>query len=457
MRTKILFVLTIFIGLSINAQTKKWTIQECVAYAIENNISLQQQELNAELAEEDIASAKGNFLPNLSGSGSQTWDFGSSIGQDGVRISRDLRRNTFGLNTGVTLFNGMQNKNNLERAKVGLITNQLQKDIMVDDITINILTRYIDILAQKENLKIAQEQVIITQQQIEQTQEFVDAGVVARADLLDVKAQLARNLEQVVNAESTVELALLSLSELLQISYKGFDVEDVDLDISSVSLLYTDADVIYQKALETRAEIKKAKLEIESSELDIAISKGAYYPTLSFGAGLATSYQHVQGRDDVRPIIDPNDPNNIILIPNGFNKQLGDNLGYNIGFRLNVPIFNRFQTKSNVDRRIINQKRAENNLAQQKQDLNSTIVRVYNSARTSLNQYKASQASVEAQEEAFKNAQESFDLGVMTSFEFEQVRIRLINAQAAFINAKYNFIFRTKALEYYTGVPIAIN
>lgn len=485
MRTKFLTIAA-FIGIiSLNAQTKKWSIYECIDYAIENNISIKQQTLNTDLAQEDINSAKGNFLPDLRGNASQSWNFGSSIGQNGVRISRDTRGNNFGLNTGVTLFDGMRNVNNLEQAKLGLETTELQKDIIQDDITINILTRYIDILAQKENLIIAQEQVVITEQQINQIQEFVDAGVRAKADLLDVKAQLASDNEAVVNAESSVELALLSLSELLQISYKGFDIQDVELNISSVSLLYDDADEIYEKALVTRAEIKKAQLDIESSGLDVEIAKGAYYPTLTFGAGLGTSYQHSQGNKDTRLELDPNAPNNKLYFPavdlndpgnpviveiadprdpspfisvgNGFGEQLSNNLGYNLGFNLSIPIFNRMQTKSNVDRRIINQKRAENALAQQEQDLYSTVVRAYNSARTSLNQYKASEASVEAQEEAFRNAQESFDLGVMTSFEFEQVRIRLLNAQAAFINAKYNFVFRTKALEYYTGVPITIN
>ena len=458
MRTRILTVF-VFIGfLSMNAQTKKWSIYECIDYAIENNISIKQQTLNADLAQEDINSAKGNFLPNLSGNASHSYNFGSSIGQNGVRISRDTRGNNFGLNTGVTLFDGMRNVNNYEQAKLGLETSQLDKDIIQDDITINILTRYIDILAQKENLVIAQEQVKITEQQIDQIQEFVNAGVRAKADLLDVKAQLASDIEAVVNAESSVELSLLGLTELLQISYKGFDIQDVELDISSVSLIYNDADEIYAKAVATRAEIKKAQLGIERSELNVEIAKGSYYPTLTFGAGLGTSYQHSQGQEDLRPTIpDSNDPNNIVWVDNGFSQQLSDNLGYNFGFNLSIPIFNRMQTKSNVNRNIINQKRAENNLAQQEQDLYSTVVRAYNSARTSLNQYRASEASVEAQEEAFRNAQESFDLGVMTSFEFEQVRIRLINAQAAFINAKYNFVFRTKALEYYTGVPLTIN
>ena len=361
--------------LNLNAQTKKWSIYECVDYAIENNISLKQQVLNSEAAEEDIIAAKGNFLPNLSASVNQNWNFGSSIGQDGVRISRDTRGNNFGLNTGVTLFDGMRNVNNLEQAKLSLVSTELQKDILQDDITINILTRYIDILAQKENLKIALQQVGVTEKQIGQIQELVNAGVRAKSELLDVQAQLASDNETVVNAESSVELALLSLSELLQIPYNGFDIQDVDLNISSVSLLYNSADEIYEKAVETRAEIEKAQLDIESSELNVDLAKGAYYPTLSFGAGLGSSYQHSQGSEDVRATFpDPSDPTNIVFVDNGWGEQINNNLGYNFGFRLSVPIFNRMQVKSNVNKNIINQKRAENSLDQSKQDLYSTCL-----------------------------------------------------------------------------------
>lgn len=457
MKTKFLAILGLSLCLSVSAQTKKWTIQECIAYAVENNISLKQQVLNSELAEQDIQSAKGNFMPDLFGSASQNWNVGSSIGQNGVRISRDTRGNNFGLNSGMTLYNGKQNRNTLSQSRLGLEIQDLQGDILKDDITIRILTQYVDALAQKENLKIAQEQVAITEKQISQIQEFVNAGVNAKSDLLDVKAQLATDQELVVNSESNVLLSLLALTELLQISHNGFDIEDIDLDISAVSLLYDNPDEIYAKAVENRAEIQKAKVEIESSELDVEIAKGNYYPTLTMGAGLGTSYQHSQGEEDLRPTIpDPSDPSNVVWVDNGFGQQLSDNLGYNFGFRLSVPIFNRTHTKTNVNRRKINELRAQNNLDQQKQDLEASIVRVYSSARTSLNQYKAAAASVEAQEENFRNAQESFDLGVMTSFEFEQVRIRLLNAQSAFVNAKYNFIYRTKALEYYTGLPISI-
>ncbi len=430
---------------SLHAQSKKWSLRDCVDYAIENNISLNQQRLNKELSEEDIKAAKGNFLPDLGAQATQNWDFGYSIGVVGTGTNRDRRSNTFGLSTNMNLYNGNQNRNQLKRNKLALNSNQFQLDILVDDITIQILSGYIDILAQKENLKIAQEQVKISKENVSQVEEFVNAGSRPRAELYDVKSQLASDQENLVRAESQLTMSKIALTEILQIPYLDFDIETVDVDISTIDLLFDNPTEIYDTAVQNRAEIMKAMNDMEQSEIEIAMAKGVYYPTLSFGANAFTQYQHFQGVPD-----DDDNP-----FQQTFGKQLNNNLNYNIGFTLRVPIFNRNQSKVNVNKSKINYMMSENELAQQKQNLLSNVVRVFNDARNSLNQYKASEASLEAQEEAFKNAEVSFKNGVMTSFEFEQVRLRLINAQSTFVNSKYDFIFRSKALEYYTGVPIA--
>jgi outer membrane protein len=169
---------------------------------------------------------------------------------------------------------------------------------------------------------------------------------------------------------------------------------------------------------------------------------------------MGTSYQHRQGQDDVRPIIDPDNPTNIILIPNGFGQQLSDNMGYNFGFNLNIPIFNRNQTRAGVNRAKISNERITYALEQEKQTLRTNIEQAYADAKAAYNQFESSKLSLDAQKESFKNAQESYNLGVMNSFEFEQVRNRLINAESNLINAKYNFVFKTKVLDFYLGKPL---
>ena len=456
MRTKILMVLTLVISISVTAQTKKWTLQECVNHAIENNISVKQTSLDTDLAKEDILSAKGNFLPNVNASASQNFNFGSFIDQNGGRVSRDSRGNSFGLNTGVTIFNGFRNTTIYDQAKLGLESSKLQLDILKDDISLNVVNSYLNVLFNKESLKIATDQIKVSQNQVDQLQELVDAGVRAKADLFDVQANLASDQERVVTAENSIDLSLLTLAQLLQISHKRFDVQDVNIDVSSVALLYNDTDEIFNRAVDNRPEIKKAQLDIEDSELGIKIAKSGYMPSLRASAGVGTSYQHSQGQKDQRFIIDPNDPNNVIAVPNGFGEQIEDNLGYNVGLSLSIPIFNGYQTKVAVNRAVINNKRVSFRKEQAEQDLRFKIERAYADAKATLNQYEASKTSVIAQEESFKNAQSSYDLGVMTSFEFDQVRNRMVNAQSALVNAKYNFLFKSKLLEFYYGIPIVI-
>lgn len=259
-----------------------------------------------------------------------------------------------------------------------------------------------------------------------------------------------------MNSKNSLEIAILGMSQLLQISHKGFEIEDVEIELPSVELIYNSADEIFDQAVIDRPEIRNAELAIQNSDLSIEIAKGSFYPSLSIGAGMGSSYQHSQGTEDVRPIIDPDNPGNIILVPNGFGKQLENNLGYNVGASLRIPIFNGNKTKASVNRARVNYKKAEYRLEQEKQDLRSNIENSFTDAKAALNQYLASEASLEAQEAAFENAQQSYELEVMNTFDYEQVRTRFVNAQSSLIRAKYNFVFKSKLLEFYFGIPIVL-
>ena len=455
MRTKFVTLLAFTFFISLNAQDKKWTLQECVAYALDNNISIKQQELSKDLIEEDITTAKGNFYPSLNASTSENFNFGSYIGQSGNRISRDSRSFSFGLNTGVTLYNGNRNKYILMQTRKNLEAAGFDLEESKNDIMLFVVNSYLNVLLNRESLKIAQDQIVISNSQVTKAKDLVDAGEQPKTILLEAEATLATNEQQLTTAQNALDLSLLSLAQLLQLSHKGFDVEGVVLNINSASLIYNDTDEIYNKAVSSLPEIKSAEVVVENSKLGVRTAKSEYYPSLSFGGGLGSSYQHNQGQEDLRPIIDPV-TNDIVFVPNGFGQQIEDNLGYNFGFSLNVPIFNRFQTKSSVNKAKINQKRAELQLLDKQIKLRETIEKAYADARASLNQFVSAEKSLYAQEESFKNAQESYNAGVMTSFDFDQVRNRLVNAQSTMINAKYNFVFRTKLLEYYLGIPIVI-
>jgi len=448
---KIILALTIAITSLSFSQEKKWTLQECVNYALENNISIKQSELDTELSKENIRTAKGNFLPGVNASASQNFNFGSYIDQNGGRIAADSRGNSFGVNTGINIFNGFQNTNTYKQSKLGLESSKLQLAILKDNISLNVVNSYLNVLFNKESLRIAADKIKVTQQQVEQIQKLVDAGVRAIADLSEVKAQLATDQQSYVNSENGIDLALLSLAQLLQISHKDFDVQDIELDITSVALLYNNTEDIFNTASEGRPEIKSAQLSIDDAEYSVEIAKGAYMPTFSASASAGTSYQHAQGQKDVRTIIDVTSPSGFSTIPNGFGTQLEDNLGYSVGLSLNIPIFNRNQSKARVNSAKINVEKSKTRLIEAKQDLRSKIENAYADAKATLKEFEAAQLSVDAQEEAFRNAQDRYDLGVMTSFEFEQVRSRFVAAQSSLINAKYNFVFKSKVLDFYAG------
>lgn len=458
-KNRVLLVAIIaLINVSAFAQVKVWTLKESVDYALQNNLQVQQTLLDFETAEQNVVSAKGNFLPTLNGSASHSYNFGSFIGQDGNRVSRDSRGNSFGLNTGVTLFNGFRNTATYNQAKLGLEASKLQLEILNNDISLNVVNAYLNILFNKEALKLAEEQIGFSQSQFDQVKAYVDAGSRAKVDLIDAESQLAADQQRLVTAENSVDLSLLALSQLLQLPKGNFDIEVVDVNLNNAVFTYNDSGEILSYALANRPEIKNAELNIDNAEYNIQIAKSAFYPTLSVGASASTSYQHFQGQDDVRQVITGFDPVSgaaiIELRKNGFEEQVEDNLGYNVGFSLNIPIFNGFRTKSNVTRAEINKKKIELALEQEKQVLNTNVEQAFADAKAALKQYEASQKSLTLQETVFQNGQSSYELGASTSFELDQLKNRLLNAQSTFLNAKYDFVFKTKVLDFFLGKPI---
>ncbi|MDP2089338.1 MAG: TolC family protein [Flavobacteriaceae bacterium] len=423
-----------------SAQQKIWSLEEAVNYALTNNLSIKQAELTTDLRNEDIIAAKGNRLPSLSANSSESFSFGSSIDNGNVRISRNRNSTNFGVSSSVILFNGFRNLNTVKQAELGHEASILSLEKIKNDISLNVVNYYLNILFNKESVKVAQEQLQISKLQLNRTKQLVAEGVKPKGDLLEAEATLANDEEKLVSAQNSLDLSLLSLAHLLQISPKNFDVQEVKLNISSLTLKYNNTDAVFDKAVAEKPEIKSAELDVENAVLGIDIAKSLYYPTLSLGYNFSTFYGHTQG------------------LPNqsSFMDQFEDNKSHNVNLSLNIPVFNGFKTKSGVSKAAINSRLASYTLDSEKLKLRETIERAYTDAKAALNQYIASEKSVLAQQESFKNAQERFNLGAMTSFDFEQVRSRLVNAQSNFINAKYNFVFKTKLLEFYYGIPIVL-
>ncbi|MDH3381107.1 MAG: TolC family protein [Flavobacteriaceae bacterium] len=441
MKNYLLIVILFGFIFQTTAQKKIWSLEEAVNYALTNNLSIKQAELTTDLRSEDIITAKGNRLPSLSANAGESFSFGSSIDNGNIRISGNRNSTSFGVNSSVTLFNGFRNLNTVKQAELGHEASILDLEKMKNDISLNIVNYYLNILFNKENIKVAQEQLQISKLQLEKVKQLIAEGVRPRGELLDAEATVANDEEKLVTAQNSLDLSLLSMAHLLQISHKDFDVQEMKLNILSPKLKYENTDAIFDKAVTEKPEIKSAELDVKNAVLGIDIAKSLYYPTVSLGYNFSTFYGHTEGLPNQQSFLD----------------QFEDNKSHNINLSLNIPIFNGFKTKSGVSKANINSRLASYTLDNEKLKLRETIERAYTDAKAALNQYIASEKSVVAQQEAFKNAQDRYNFGAMTSFDFEQVRGRLVSAQSNFINAKYNFVFKTKLLEFYYGIPITMD
>ncbi|MBE7633261.1 TolC family protein [Tenacibaculum finnmarkense] len=442
MKTKIVILAALFTSIAGFSQ-KQWTLKQCVNHALENNITIKQNKLQIKLAEKDTEIAKGNFLPNLNGSASTNLGFGSTLHP----VTRNLvSQNTFGnsysLNTGVTIFNGFRNLNTLKQAKLGVQARKLEVAKITNDISLNVVNYYLNVLFAKENLKVAKVQSEISKNQTTQATIKFEAGAIPKTDLLNAKATAANDQQKLVLQENTLNLALLNLKQVLQVSSPNFDVAAIKIDAPSAALLYDSAQIVYSKALTNRPEIANAKLNIKNADLSIEMAKGAYLPTLTASANAATNFGH---SFDLLPGQKPN---------TYFFKQLKDNLGYGIGLSLNVPLFNRFQTKNRVAKAAINKEQSTFNLQSKQLQLEQEITTSFLEAKAAAKTFEVAKISLEAQQEAFKNAQVGYNYGSITQFDFDQVRNRLVTAQGVMIRSKYDYVFKTKVLKFYFGEAI---
>jgi len=438
MKTNFLLIISLFF-VSLGFSQKKWTLKECVDHALKNNITVEQNLLNVELAELNVKTAKGNFLPNLGASTNGSLSAGSNFNP--VTNQRTQSQTFFGgglsLNSGATVFNGFRNLNTYKQSLLGVERSKLTLEKIQNDISLFVVNGYLNILFAKENLAVARIQAEISKKQVEAAKQRYEAGIIPKGDYLNTQSTAANDQQNVVANENTLTIALLNLAQLLQVPSENFDVEEINVGTPSAALLYDDATIVYEKALTTQPQITNAELGIKDADLNIEIAKGAYLPTLSASLFTNTNF-------------------NYILKPSGFPNgrlfdQLEGNLGYGLGFNLSIPIFNRGQTKINVNRQFVNKELSRVNLDNQKLQLQQTIEQAFVDSKAAAKTYNASKISLEAQKEAFKNAQESYNLGATTLFDFDLVRNRLVSAESALIRAKYDYVFKTKVLQFYYG------
>jgi len=448
MNFKLTTILLLFTIGTITAQQKKWTLLECVEYAVEHNLTVEQFELDLQNAQIDESDAIGAFLPdanaNLSAQGNTGLSFDPTTQEP---VTTTIFTASGNLTSSVTLFDGLRNVHRLNRAKLNAIANQYRLDDLKDDIRLSVANSYLQILSNKETLKVFEAQYAVTEQDVERTEELVEAGVVPEGDLLEVQATAANLEQQIVNTENQVLISTIALAQLLQITdYENFDIADADYEVPPSDILNNSAKEIFAEALTFRNDIKLSESNIELAVKDLAIAKGAKYPTLGAFFNYNTRYSDQERFNNVTGMLEAA----------SFGDQLWLNDGISYGAQLNIPIFNGFSVRNNIKRAQINVQKAEIQLEQDKLDLETNINQAYVDVRSLSKAYYAAQKTAEARRLAYEYSKERYDVGLMNAFDFSQAQSRVDDAEAEVVRTKYDYIFRIKVLEFYFGVPMEL-
>ncbi len=436
-RTVISLSLTLLGAFQLQAQ-ETWDLQRCITHAIEHNLSIKQKEAARNQSEVELNTAQWSRMPNLNGNIGQSFNFGRALQADNTYGNRNTRNTNFSLGTNIPLFTGMQIPNSIALSKLNLkaATEDLAK--AKEDISIQVASYFLQVLFNEELTKIARNQVALSQEQLDRKIAFFRNGKASEAEVLEAKSRLAQDQLSLVQAENNHKLALLDLSQLLELpSPEGFQINVPDIDNFSVHL--TLPEEVYAQAMMNKPAIKAAQYRLQGAEKSIKIAQSGYYPQLSFGAGIGTNYYHLSGIENAP-----------------FSTQWDQNMNKYLQFSLSIPIFNRFQTRNRVKSARIQHTALSWQLEESKKALYKEIQQAYYNALAAESKYKSSQSANESAEASFRLMSEKYANGKASATEYNEMRTAWMKALSDGVQAKYEFVYRSKILDFYKGVPLTL-
>lgn len=421
MRKIIILVAALLTALFVSAQSKAWSLQQCVDTALANNRNIKQRELIRQQNEIAWKQSRNNLLPSLNASARHNWSFGRSEVTNGTKIDGNSNNSSFGFSSDLTIFDGLKMKYDIDARMTDLKKSEADLNKIKQDIALSVASAFLQVLYNKELVQINTEQCKLTSNRIEQQQSLVKSGRLAEGELLELQAQLAKEEVTRTESEGSLKLALLDLAQILELpDFENLDVE-VPADLLESELQVLSANSVYESALKNRAEIKSAEYQLQGSEKNVLIAKSAYYPTLSFGASAGKSFYN--------------------LHPTPFNTSLG--------LTLNVPIFNKLQVRNNVKTAQIETQSNQINVENAKLELRKNIQQAYYNAVSAKAKLEASQKSVNSGAEAYRFAEKKYEGGRANVYELYQAKNNYARAQSEATQAKYEYVFRLKMLELY--------
>jgi outer membrane protein len=455
------------------AAQEAWSLQRCLDHAFEHNIQIQLGQLGETSAAIGTQTAKGAFLPNLNGNLSHGYNFGRTIDPFTNQFveSSAIRSNSFGLSTGMVLFNGFQNHLNLRRAKLAQESAAAQREIAENNVVLTIAGAFLNVLFQEEFVRVAEYNRQATARQVDRMQSMVAAGAAAEFDLYDVEAQLAADEANIVSTKNALGLAKLNLVQLLQLPVSEADdfelIRPSDEDLQRTDLPSSPAAAVAY-ALGSFPEIRQAELQVEDAFIGLNIAKTNRYPRLFASYNIGTGYSGASRSIDGAPsteefvlgslVVDDSTSYDLIaqqevynFITTPFDDQLSQNFNQSVFFSMSIPIFNNFSVKSSIEQAEVSALSAQYQLEQTKQTLTTSIESAWADARAASEQAVAQEAALVAAERAFLNTEKRYEAGASTAIDYADARTLFDNARVNALRAKYDLAFKSRILDFYMG------
>jgi len=422
---------------------KVWSLEECIQYAIDHNIQIKQQTVQTRVQKNTLDQSKLSLLPSVSGQASQDYSFGRALDQTTYDFyNRTLKSNYFSLGGRTDIFTGLQNLNTIQRNKYELLAGEQDLQRIRDNVSLSVALDYLQILLNKELVTATESQLNTTLEQIAKTRKMVDAGSVAMGNLLQIEAQAAQEEVTLVNMQNQLEISYLNLTQLLELETPaGFEIIVPDIRVGETADISGNIDEIFNVAVQSRPEILGSQLRLTASEYALKVAKGARSPSISMSHNFGTRYSHIEDLPGQQ----------------SFDDQLKNNKSFGLGFSMNIPILNGWQ----VNKNILNSKLAVENsqytLEGTRKDLYKNIQQAYADAVAALKKYNASSKAVTSSEESFRYTEQKFNVGMITPVDYNAAKTQLLSSQSEMSQAKYEYIFKTKVLDFYKGLPLTLN
>jgi outer membrane protein len=422
----------------LDAQQKVWSVDDCIQYALNQNIQVQKAQVSNGISEVNMNYAKSAWYPSLSGSVRQNFNWGNLVNTTtGSTVFQGSNGTNISVNSGVTVYNGSKIRNNIKKSETDYEADKYNTEIIKETVSLNVLNAYLQVLYSEELVNNSKNQITSTEEQLNLAGERLNLGAIANSDYLQVKSQLATEKQTLATAQSQLALNRITLMQLMELPETDeFSIEHPNLD-SLIDLKKTpDPIEVYQIALGIKPEVKNAELNKKSSQIGVELAKANYYPNFTMNAGISTLYSSLKAGS-------------------GYEYQFKNNIAPSIGITASVPIYLNKQVRTNVEIAKKNTNNAELDELNVKNQLRKAIEQACQDVVSSQIEYEASSQAYQAVKESFDVASEKYFQGIMNSVDFLIQKTSFISSESAFLQSKYRLIFSYKVLDFYAGKPLS--